>query len=281
MVGWFYGMLLLSVKRHRSIIWWEDALWKTFWATIQRSNNTIWSNGWVSSKFYTSPVKAPPGEKGLPGIFLGYAMIAEKFWKGDSLIADIEELENMDASEIYLRRFDAKEVLDITKVRRIHIPYCRWYSKIVGRRPRIPRTHSKAGANRKERRSQRRSSRRTGRSSTGIFKRWRWSPGKTIALFKVTWFIVITMNLEFNSMCPTKKHSIFHWNRSMLRESLTQIWIGCKQSELMTTEMSMKTQVCRIFGKESQYLLYWRRHLQKDICGPEETDNNSNDNWTR
>ena len=34
LVGWFHGMLHLSAKRHRSIIWWEDALWKTFWATI-------------------------------------------------------------------------------------------------------------------------------------------------------------------------------------------------------------------------------------------------------
>ena len=34
LVGRFYGMLYLSAKRHRSIIWWEDALWKTFWATI-------------------------------------------------------------------------------------------------------------------------------------------------------------------------------------------------------------------------------------------------------
>ena len=34
LVGRFYGMLHLSAKRHRSIVWWEDALWKTFWATI-------------------------------------------------------------------------------------------------------------------------------------------------------------------------------------------------------------------------------------------------------
>ena len=55
------------------------------------------------------------GKTDLPGIFLGYALIAVKFWKGDILIADIEELENMDASEIYLRRFDAKEVLTSQK----------------------------------------------------------------------------------------------------------------------------------------------------------------------
>ena len=34
LVGRFYGMLHLSAKRHRFIIWWEDALWKSFWATI-------------------------------------------------------------------------------------------------------------------------------------------------------------------------------------------------------------------------------------------------------
>ena len=34
LVGRFYGMLHLSAKHHRSIIWWEDALWKAFWATI-------------------------------------------------------------------------------------------------------------------------------------------------------------------------------------------------------------------------------------------------------
>ena len=30
LVGRFYGMFHLSAKRHRSILWWEDALWKTF-----------------------------------------------------------------------------------------------------------------------------------------------------------------------------------------------------------------------------------------------------------
>ena len=32
-------------------------------------------------------------------------------WKGDVLIADLEELETMDASEIYPKRLNAKEVI--------------------------------------------------------------------------------------------------------------------------------------------------------------------------
>ena len=36
-------------------------------------------------------------------------MIAGRIWKGDILITDIEELEELDASEIYPRRLNAKE----------------------------------------------------------------------------------------------------------------------------------------------------------------------------
>ena len=39
------------------------------------------------------------GKKVLPGLFLGYALHAAGIWKGDVLIADIEELETMDALE--------------------------------------------------------------------------------------------------------------------------------------------------------------------------------------
>ena len=41
------------------------------------------------------------GKKVLPRLFLGYALYAGGIWKGDVLIADLEELETMDASEIY------------------------------------------------------------------------------------------------------------------------------------------------------------------------------------
>ena len=37
------------------------------------------------------------GKKVLPGLFLGYALYAGRIWKGDMLVADVEELETMDA----------------------------------------------------------------------------------------------------------------------------------------------------------------------------------------
>ena len=51
------------------------------------------------------------GKKVLPGLFLGYVLYAGGIWKGDVLVADLEELETMDASEIYSKRLNAKEVI--------------------------------------------------------------------------------------------------------------------------------------------------------------------------
>ena len=51
------------------------------------------------------------GKKVLAGIFLGFQLIAEGIWKGDISIADLEDLEKLDASDIYPRRINAKEAL--------------------------------------------------------------------------------------------------------------------------------------------------------------------------
>ena len=44
-------------------------------------------------------------------MYLGYVLHAGGIWKGDTLVADIEELEMMDASEIRAKRLNAEEVL--------------------------------------------------------------------------------------------------------------------------------------------------------------------------
>ena len=51
------------------------------------------------------------GKKVLPRILLYYVFFAGGIWKGDIMVADIEELEKMDASEIHAKRLNTKEVL--------------------------------------------------------------------------------------------------------------------------------------------------------------------------
>ena len=51
------------------------------------------------------------GKKVLPELFLGYALYAGGSWKGDILVADVEEVETMDAPEIYSNKPNAEEVI--------------------------------------------------------------------------------------------------------------------------------------------------------------------------
>ena len=74
------------------------------------------------------------GKKVLPGLFLGYALFAEGIWKGDILVADLEELETMDASEIYSKRLNAKEVIFPKGKWKFYFSNRRWTNQICWRR---------------------------------------------------------------------------------------------------------------------------------------------------
>ena len=69
----------------------------------------------------------------LTRIFFGYAVIAGGIWKENILIADIEELENLDASAIYPRRLNAKEVLISQKNGEFTFPVADGSAKLTGR----------------------------------------------------------------------------------------------------------------------------------------------------
>ena len=113
-------------------------------------------------------------KKVLPGIFLGCELFAGN-WKGDILIADLEDLERLEASEIYHR----KRRIDETKRWRIHISSSRWKQQ-----------HCQEGTTNSENQLQGGNrpygakisvdfSRRTGRVSTDRNDRWRLKPVPT------------------------------------------------------------------------------------------------------
>ena len=72
------------------------------------------------------------GAKVVPGFFLGHALYAGGIWKGDIMVADIEELEEMDASELHARRLNAKEVLTPMKGEKFIFPVADGTVKISG-----------------------------------------------------------------------------------------------------------------------------------------------------
>ena len=74
-----------------------------------------------------------------------YALNAGRIWKGDILVADIEELEQMDASEIHVRRLDAKVVLTTYEKCKKSIPSRRWNSENLWRRSTSENIHVNPG----------------------------------------------------------------------------------------------------------------------------------------
>ena len=77
------------------------------------------------------------GAKVLPGFFLCHAFCAGGIWKGDIMVADIEELEEMDASELHARRLNAKEVLTPQRSSNFIFPVADGTVKIFGRKQRL------------------------------------------------------------------------------------------------------------------------------------------------
>ena len=145
------------------------------------------------------------GKKVLPGMFLGYASIAMGIWKGVILVAAIGELEKMDASENYPRRINAKEVLTPQREETFRVHGCRWHSKIVRKRRRIPRTHSEAGTTcgsedlSEELRGEPEGPQQTQSKDDAEARNDFWSIEGDFV------FLVITMNLEFNRPSLSQK----------------------------------------------------------------------------
>ena len=127
-------MLYLSAKCYGSLIWWENPPYERRFG--QPFKGPIIPFGSLV-EYYPISAKDQPrihqfGKKVLPGLFLGYALFAGGIWKDDVLVADLETLEKMDASEIYSTRLNAKEVIFHKENGKFIFPIADWRVKFVG-----------------------------------------------------------------------------------------------------------------------------------------------------
>ena len=83
-----------------------------------------------------------------------------------------------------------------------------------------------------------------------------------------TSYTAITLNPESNFTRREKIHSLFHWKILTSPELQRRIWMSCKNAASMTIGISMDQEICLILGQVSLSILYWKRNLQTDICGP-------------
>ena len=151
------------------------------------------------------------GSKVLPGKILGHALHAGGIWKGDILVADIEELEKMDASEIHAKRLNAKEVLTPMNGGKIIFPIADGAVKLSGdqvlRRSTLiwDRPDLREGHGYLQGESD-------GSSSNQLqdLSLYDGEARKDFGPVQGTTFTVITLNRASNCMCREKHHSLFH-----------------------------------------------------------------------
>ena len=145
----------------------------------------------------------------------------------------------------------------------IYISNSRWYSKIVAKRPRIPRTHCEAGTTVGSEDLSGELQVESGEVSTDRNKRWRWSPCRL--LVDTRWLHLSSSQwTSSSSPCAERRNtSFFDWNTLMWPGLLTQIWMCCKKSVLMIIGMSTRIEVRQILGKDSRSSRYWRKNPPK------------------
>ena len=150
------------------------------------------------------------------GTFVGFALYAGGIWKRDILVADVEALENLGASEMHARRLNAKKVLIPKKGEEFVFPSADGSVKLAGR-DQVFRTSTSVQDHLHEDRS---TTMFFKESRTGLNhqsnKRMTLKPEMISGVFLGIIFIVIAFNQGSNFTCQTNGHAQFHTMTLML-----------------------------------------------------------------
>ena len=137
-------------------------------------------------------------------VFSSFVLYAGGIWKGDIEVADIEELEQMDASELHARRLDAKDVLTPMKGEKFIFPIADGTVKISGG-DQVLRTSTLLRDRPDRGEEHEHLPRESVGSSSNPFQYSSLYDGEARNDF---WYT------ESNCTCREKHRSLFHWNTS-------------------------------------------------------------------
>ena len=133
--------------------WWADSmeclsyLWKI--QDLLPDGKTPYERRFGESYLFERPVENPSIWKA------SITWNIPRIRSSDIMVANVEELETMDASEIYAKRLNAKEVIFPRENGKIIFPVRRWTNKIRWRRSRTENIHLDTGSPNSRRRSKR------------------------------------------------------------------------------------------------------------------------------
>ena len=196
------------------------------------------------------------GKKVLPWIFLGYV------WKRDILVADIEELERMDASETHARRLNAKEVITLPKwwFFEKKNPDCRFWEHLPQHGTALNEVKN---VNIFE------------ENQTGLHRRKTHcrvtvKHGTTSCQLPETTFTVITLNQESNFTCREKSNSHFHFDVLTWPGPQVRLWMWCWEAAWIIVGTLKETKIHRMRGRASHNSQYWMKKRPDGFSWPGE-----------
>ena len=271
LVGRFHGMLHLSAKRHRSIIWWEDALWKTFWATSYRTDHSIWFIGWVLPYICERPVKNPSiWKESLTWFVPSIRFAREGNLEGWHIGCRHWGVGNDGRIRNLLQKTQCKRSTISQRKWKFHFSSRRWTSHTFWKRSGTENIHHE-----RERPIRGEITKIFLENQKTLFhhlmthfrmpvKRW-----MVFGPCQETSYAATTLSPESHFTRRETSHSLFHWSTLTFPELHIRIWMSSKRNASMITGISMGHDTCRILGQVSHNLFYWKKNLLKDICGPE------------
>ena len=176
-------------------------------------------------------------------------------WKGDIMVADKEELEEMDASELHARKFNVKEVLTPQRSGNFIFPVADGTVKIFGGEQRLRTSTStrdcpERGEEQEVLQHELHSPTPHQEDSTRDDEEAKLKV--TSGQLQENSFIVITLNPESNCTCRKENNIPFRRSASTLPERLTHPLMYCSKNILMITGTWMEREYCLMHGQDSQ-----------------------------
>ena len=244
---------------------------KDVWRTIQRPNNTFWSDGWISSVFTEGSIKDSSicRESITRNLSRIWADCGRRIWTGDILIADLEDLEKLDASNIYPRRIKASRQRKCLSARKVMNSFTQ--SQMEQQNCQEETTNSEhplQGENNLEGVKIPVEKLKANRKSLN-------RQNKQMTLKPVDFFgsiqgdFIYRHHNEPQVQLHVPKEETFRipLKYFVVLSQLILIWMYSKKRRLTITGMSIHASICLTLGEDSRNSFYWKRNLQKDVCG--------------
>ena len=139
-----------------------------------------------------------------------------------------------------------------------------WFSKIIRKKLRIPRTHSETGIHRKERISAE-NLMAIGKSFNLKKQMVTQKLGKIFGLSRRFHVSSSYCTDKFNCTCREKNHILLHWVILMSSAQLMQIWRLHKEANLWLLGCRLEQKSVRFVDGFPRDLRYWAKFLKKEI----------------